>query len=426
MRVLVVGKGGREHAIVWKLKQSKLVKEIFVTTGNGGICPIAHCLPIEPMDINSLVKFALENQIDLTVVGPEDPLAAGIVDEFEKWGLDAFGPNRRAAQLEADKSFAKGFMRDYGIPTGDFEVFESPKSALAYIRKKDLPIVFKASGLAAGKGTFILKNKKDAERVVDEVMVERRLGKAGERVVIEECLTGPEVSIFALVDGQTIMYLPSARDHKRLKDRNRGPNTGGMGAYAPVLIEPETMRFIDEVIVKPTIWALGDNDIIYQGVLYCGLIITPTGPKVLEFNVRFGDPEAQVVLPLIETDFMTLLLATRRKELHGVELRLSDQTAVCVIIASGGYPGPYEKGIPIEIDLKREMRNVVLFHAGTVLKDGQLLTNGGRVIGVTGVDKTIEGARAEVYEAIKGIRFKGMYYRRDIGSYGVKKGGKIG
>ncbi|HIE05485.1 MAG TPA: phosphoribosylamine--glycine ligase, partial [bacterium (Candidatus Stahlbacteria)] len=227
MRVLVIGKGGREHTIIWKLKQSKLVKDIFIATGNGGMCQMGHCLPIDPLDIDGLVKFALENQIDLTIVGPEDPLAAGIIDEFEKWGLDAFGPTKKAAQLEADKSFAKDFMRKYGIPTAEYEIFESPKSALAYIRKKGLPVVLKATGLAAGKGAFVLTKKKDVARVVNEVMVERCLGKAGERVVIEEYLSGYEVSIFALVDGQTIMYLPSAQDHKRLLDRDRGPNTGG-------------------------------------------------------------------------------------------------------------------------------------------------------------------------------------------------------
>ncbi|RKX70474.1 phosphoribosylamine--glycine ligase [candidate division WOR-3 bacterium] len=422
MRVLVIGKGGREHAIVWKLKQSKLVKDIFIATGNGGICRLGHCLPIDPLDIDGLVKFALENQIDFTVVGPEDPLAAGIIDEFEKWGLDAFGPSRRAAQLEAEKAFAKDFMRRYGIPTGEFEIFDSAKSALAYIRKKGVPIVVKASGLAAGKGTFVLTKKKDVERVIDGLMVEKRLGKAGERVVVEEFLSGYEVSVFALVDGQTIMYLPSAQDHKRLLDRDRGPNTGGMGAYAPFTIDPKLMKFIDEVIVKPTIWALSDNDIIYQGVLYCGLIITANGPRVLEYNVRFGDPEAQVILPLIETDLMTLLLATRRKELHGVELKLADRYAVCVILASKGYPEKYEKGFPITIRAK-ESEDLVIFHAGTIYKDGEFLTNGGRVLGVTGIDKTLKGARNRAYQAIEKIGFENMYYRKDIGAYGLRRTG---
>ncbi|NHM28277.1 phosphoribosylamine--glycine ligase [Desulfofundulus sp. TPOSR] len=415
MKVLVVGGGGREHALVWKLKQSPRVKEIFCAPGNAGIASLARCVPIGAEDISGLVAFARQEKIDLTVVGPEGPLTMGIVDSFNQAGLAIFGPTARAASIEGSKVLAKEIMAKYGIPTARFAVFSDAGEAAAYIRQLNSPCVVKADGLAAGKGVIVCQTVEEALEAVEDIMVKGVFGNAGSRVVVEEYLTGQEVSILAFTDGETVIPMLPAQDHKQVYDGDRGPNTGGMGAYAPAPVcTPEVYRTALEDILIPTVRAMAAEGRPYRGVLYAGLMVTGEGPKVLEFNARFGDPEAQPVLILLETDLVEIIEAVLSGRLAEKEIRWRPGAAVCVVLASGGYPGPYRKGYPIS-GLDRVPPDVMVFHAGTALEDGRLVTAGGRVLGVTAAAETIPAAIEKAYAAVEQIHFEGMHYRRDIG-----------
>jgi len=420
VKVLVVGSGGREHALVWKLKQSPLAKEIYAAPGNPGMAAIAKCVPIQVGEIIGLAKFVKDNKIDFTVVGPEFPLAMGIVDEFEKRGLKILGPNQRAAKIEADKAFAKDFMHRYGIPTADFKVFYKKDAALSYVKSIDFPAVIKASGLAYGKGVAIVKNRREADMVIDEMLIQKKFGEAGQRIVIEEYLEGHEVSVLVLTDGRSIKILPPAQDHKRLLANDQGPNTGGMGSYSPYLLDRKTQNLIDNVIIRPTVLALLDNEIIFKGCLFFGLILTTRGPKVLEYNCRFGDPETQAILPLVSSDLLPVLLAACEDRLDEVELDYKNKMAISFVLASAGYPGYYETGKPIRIDAS-ETSQLLIFHAGTKLEDKRLVTAGGRVLTVTAIDETLKLAKLRALASIKKIGFEGMYFRPDIGASGMRK-----
>jgi phosphoribosylamine--glycine ligase len=421
MKALIVGGGGREHALAWRLKRSKKVKKLYAAPGNPGIAEIGTCVDILATDIQGLVRFANEKKIDLTVVGPEVPLALGIADEFTKHGLRIFGPNKNASRIEADKAFARDFMHRFGIPAPNYEVYETLSDAMKYTKTiNKYPVVIKASGLAGGKGAIIVNSRRDYEKTVDEILVQHRLGEAGKRIVVEEFLTGQEMSVFILTDGLTIIYLPSSQDHKRLHDRNRGPNTGGMGAYAPYPTNRRITNIIEQVIIQPTVLSLKDQGIDYKGVLYAGLILTSLGPKVLEFNCRFGDPEAQVILPLIEGDFFEPLCAVADRRLSDVNVKVKNHWALCVVLASGGYPFDYRIGE--EIDFKEKISSrALIFHAGTKKEDSKLVTASGRVLNVVATHENLKIAKQRVYSEIKKIHFKGMYYRKDIGNAGMKK-----
>ncbi len=421
MKVLIVGGGGREHAFAWKLSTSKRVKKIFAAPGNPGIAQIGTCVDILATDIQGLVRFAEEKKIDLTVVGPEVPLALGIVDEFAKKDLKIFGPDKNGSRIEADKSFARDFMYRFGIPAPRFQIYETASEAHKYTKTiNKFPVVVKASGLAGGKGTFIVTTKKEYEKTIDEVLIQHRLGEAGKRVVVEEFLTGQEASIFVLTDGVTLMYLPSSQDHKRLNDRNRGPNTGGMGAYAPYPTNRRVSNIIEQVIIQPTILSLRDQGIDYKGVLYAGIILTSLGPKVLEFNCRFGDPEAQAMFPIIENDLYEMLLAVVDGRLSDIQTKTKNHWSICVVLASGGYPFDYRVGEEI-VFKDRLSAKTLIFHAGTKTEDSKLVTASGRVLNVVTTHENLKIAKQKVYEEIKKIHFKGMYYRRDIGNSGMKK-----
>jgi phosphoribosylamine--glycine ligase len=372
-------------------------------------------------DIPGLARFAEDKKIDLTVVGPEAPLALGIVDEFTSRGLKIFGPNKNASRIEADKSFAREFMNKFGIPAPHFHIYETTAEALKYIKTINrFPVVIKASGLASGKGTFIVNNKNEYEKVVDEVLVQHCLGEAGKRIVVEEFLIGQEVSIFALTDGLSIVYLPSAQDHKRLYDRNRGPNTGGMGAYAPYPTSRHVTNIIEQVIIQPTILSLRDQGVDYKGILYAGLILTPVGPKVREFNCRFGDPEAQAIIPLIEGDLLIPLMAVAEGRLAEVQVKNKGLWSICVVLASAGYPYDYRIGEVITFKTRLDSKTMV-FHAGTKSEDSRLVSSSGRVLNIVTTHENLKVAKVRVYEEIKKIHFNGMYYRKDIGNSGMKK-----
>lgn len=421
MKVLVVGGGGREHALVWKLSKSKKVKKIFAAPGNPGIAQVGTCVDILATDIQGLARFAEDKKIDLTVVGPEVPLALGIVDEFTKRGRKIFGANKNASRIEADKSFARDFMHRFGIPAPAYQIYDTASGALKYTKTiNKYPVVVKASGLAGGKGTFIVNTRKEYEKVIDEILVQHRLGEAGSRIVVEEFLTGQEASIFVLTDGMTITYLPSSQDHKRLHDRNRGPNTGGMGAYAPYPTNRRVSNIIEQVIIQPTILSLKDQGVDYKGVLYAGIILTSLGPKVLEFNCRFGDPEAQAMFPIIESDLLEALLAVVNGELADCQIKVKNHWSICVVLASGGYPVEYRVGEEIEFR-ERISSKTLIFHAGTKVEDSKLVTASGRVLNVVTTHENLKIAKQKVYEEIKKIRFRGMYYRKDIGNSGMKK-----
>jgi phosphoribosylamine--glycine ligase len=421
MKLLIVGGGGREHALAWRLNKSKKVKKLFAAPGNPGIAQIGTCVNILASDISGLARFAEEKKIDLTVVGPEAPLALGIVDEFTKRGLKIFGPNKNASRIEADKSFAREFMHQFGIPAPRFQVYGTASEAHKYLKTiNKFPVVVKVSGLASGKGTFVVNSRKEYEKIVDEILAQHRFGEAGTRIVVEEFLTGQEASIFILTDGITITYLPSSQDHKRLYDRNRGPNTGGMGAYAPYPTNRRVANIVEKVIIQPTILSLKDYGVNYKGVLYVGIIITSLGPKVLEFNCRFGDPEAQAILPIIDGDFLTLLLAVADGKLSEVQTKTKNLWSICVVLASGGYPFDYRIGEEIEFASKLSAKTLV-FHAGTKTEDSKLVTASGRVLNVVATHENLKIAKQRVYEEIKKIHFKGMYYRKDIGNSGMKK-----
>ena len=415
--ILVVGNGGREHTLVWKICQAPSVGKVYCAPGNPGIARLAECVSISADDLDGLAAFADQHAVDLTVVGPESPLVAGIVDRFTERGLMAFGPSQRAAALEGSKVFAKELMRKWGIPTAQFARFTERVDALDYLKAHGAPIVIKASGLAAGKGSIVAMTQEEAAQAIEGIMGRRMFGQSGDEVVIEEFMEGEEASILALTDGETIAPLVSSQDHKRVFDGDEGLNTGGMGAYAPApVMSPELLEQVTDQILRPTIEAMKEEGRPYKGVLYAGLMITDEGPKVVEFNCRFGDPECQVVLPLLESDLVEAMEAVCEGRLNGVPLRNADGAAVCVVLASGGYPGPYEKGKVISgLERLETMDGVMVFHAGTAEKDGQIVSNGGRVLGITATGRDVRSAIDRAYEAAARVSFEGMHYRRDIG-----------
>ena len=432
MKILVIGSGGREHALVWKIAQSKLADKIFCAPGNGGISKQAECIDIKAEDMPGLLDFARKQKIDLTVVGPEAPLASGIVDEFKKHRLRIFGPTKLAAQLEASKVFAKELMAKYNVPTADFKIFDNPSEAKKFIEKKGAPCVVKADGLAQGKGVIVAGTVNEAKQAVTSIMEDRIFKEAGNRVVIEDCLEGQEASIIVITDSKAVIPLASSQDHKRVFDGDIGANTGGMGAYSPAPVV--TRELFDEVLQKiiyRVIGGLVKEDIDYKGALYAGIMITKEGPFVLEFNVRFGDPENQAIMPRLKSDLVEVMLATTEEELTRIAnsggLSWDKRACVCVVCASGGYPGKYEKGKEIYgLEEAEKVQDVVVFHAGTkklTVDSCQLsekyVTNGGRVLGVTGLGNTIKEAIDKTYEAVEKIRFEGVHYRKDIGQKAV-------
>ena len=412
MNILVIGSGGREHALYWKLSESPQTEQIYAIPGNPGMGASA---AIALDDHAAILRFVKEHEIGLVVVGPEVPLMNGLVDELEAAGIRAFGPRANAAEIEGSKSFAKDLMKKYGIPTARYEVFTAAEPARAYIRQEGAPIVVKADGLAAGKGVIVAMTEQEALDAVDAIMEDHSFGDAGARVVIEEFMEGEEASLLAFTDGTTIRPMISAQDHKRAYDGDRGPNTGGMGTYAPApVMTPEMTERAVEEILKPTIAAMAKEGRIYCGCLYLGLMVTADGPKVVEFNARFGDPETQVVLPLLDSDLVAIMCACADGTLADVPIRWKDDAAVCVVLASGGYPGHHEKGQEIHGLADAEAMGALVFHAGTAMKDGKLVTNGGRVLGVVGRGADISSAVDAAYAAATKISFKDAYYRKDI------------
>jgi len=417
MKVLIIGGGGREHALAWKIAQSPKVDKLYCAPGNGGIAALAQCVPIKALDIEGVVRFSREEQIDLVMVAPDDPLAAGMVDALDAAGIRAFGPRKNAAVIESSKAFSKNLMKKYGIPTADYEVFDNMEEAISYLQKSSYPIVVKADGLALGKGVIIAQDLEEASNAVREMMSDKRFGSAGDRIVIEEFLEGPEVSILAFTDGKTVVPMVSSQDHKRALDNDEGLNTGGMGTFSPSrLYTDELDSYCMEHIFRPTIEAMNRENRKFKGVLYFGLILTKNGPKVLEYNARFGDPETQVVLPRLKTDIIDIFNAVIDETLDSLKIEWDNNAAVCVILASGGYPGKYATGLEIS-GLKEAEKDpsVILFHAGTKLESGRLFTSGGRVLGVTATAESMDKAREKAYAAVDKVRFEGMHYRKDIG-----------
>ena len=418
MKVLVIGGGGREHAIIRKLKESPKVDKIYCAPGNGGIAKDAECVAISAMDLDGAVTFAKEKQIDLVFVAPDDPLAAGMVDRFEEAGIPAFGPNAAAAQIESSKVFSKNLMKKYRIPTAKYEVFSDPKEAVAYIEKNNqFPIVVKADGLALGKGVLIAADLTEAKDAVKKIMEDKAFGASGNQVVIEEFLTGPEVSVLAFTDGKSVKPMVSSKDHKRALDNDQGLNTGGMGTISPNPHYTEAMaQTCMETIFGPTIRAMQEEGRPFKGCLYFGLMLTPDGPKVSEYNSRFGDPEAQVVLPRMKTDLVDVMQAVIEERLEEQPIEWHDGAAACVVMASGGYPASYPKGLEITgLDENGQVADAVVYHAGTKLENGKFYTNGGRVLGVTAKGATLEEALKKAYAAVDKIHFDGAHYRHDIG-----------
>ncbi|MBI4735597.1 MAG: phosphoribosylamine--glycine ligase [candidate division NC10 bacterium] len=421
MRVLVVGSGGREHALVWKLKQSPRIKQLFAAPGNAGIAELAECADLGASEVRRLADFAAKRGIDLTVVGPELPLTLGIVDEFESRGLRIFGANQRAAILEGSKVFTKRLMKKYKIPTGFFQTFYRVEDAKRYIQDVGAPIVVKADGLASGKGAIVCQTVKEALDAIKIIMEDRVFGDAGEKVVVEEFLCGEEASFLAFTDGETVLPMASSQDHKAVFDDDKGPNTGGMGAYSPApVVTDEVHRKIMEQVMIPTVKAMAAEGRPYRGVLYAGLMIKGGEPKALEFNARFGDPEAQPLLVRMESDLLPVLEAVVDRRLHEVDIRWRPEPAVCVVMASGGYPGAHEKGKVISgLRAAARLKDVVVFHAGTALSGGKVVTSGGRVLGVTALGKDVPDAIARAYRAVEKIRWEGAHYRTDIGRKGL-------
>jgi phosphoribosylamine--glycine ligase len=422
MKVLLVGGGGREHALAWKLAASPLVDVLYAAPGNPGIARHARCVPIAVDAHPALLAFAEREHIDLTIVGPEAPLVAGLADRFAERGLTVLGPGAAAARLEGSKIFAKELMSQHGIPTAAFATFQDRAAALRYCREVDAPLVVKADGLAGGKGVIVCPGRPQAEEAVQRLMEQRVFGDAGARIVVEELLTGEEVSFFALANGMSAVPLAAAQDHKTIFDGDQGPNTGGMGAYSPVpAFDVATERQVMETIVGPTIEALAKEGAQYRGVLFVGLMMTAAGPKVLEYNCRFGDPECQVLLPRLGEDLVPLLLAAARGEPLPDRVDWRAEAAVCVTVASGGYPGSYRTGLAIDgVDAAETTSGVRVFHAGTAEREGRLVTAGGRVLGVTATAPVLGEAISRAYEAIARIRFDGMHYRTDIGRKGIR------
>ncbi|MDP3297678.1 MAG: phosphoribosylamine--glycine ligase [Thermodesulfovibrionia bacterium] len=427
MKVLVIGSGGREHALVWKLSQSQRVDKIFCTPGNAGISEIAECLDIKTDDIGALVNFAKYEGIDLTIVGPEAPLTAGIVDAFVKEDRRIFGPDKLGAQLEGSKVFAKEFMLKYGIPTAEYKTFTSYLHAKEYIQLKGAPIVIKADGLAAGKGVFVAVSVEESIDALKLIIKERAFGSAGDKVIVEQCLKGEEASFMVLTDGKTFIPLATSQDHKTVFDNDKGPNTGGMGAYSPAPIITESLEAdIMKNIIKPVIKGLAKERINYRGIIYAGLMICDGKPYVLEFNCRFGDPEAQPVLMRLDSDLFDALKAASEGKLKDIKLSWKNDASVCVVLTSKGYPGSYEKGKVIKgLDSLKNRDDLMVFHAGTSVDDKGFVTSGGRVLGVTALGKDIRSAKENAYQAIKKIHFDGMHYRKDIGDKAIRRKIKI-
>ncbi len=424
MKILVVGGGGREHALVWKISQSPKVTKIYAAPGNAGMAGLAECAPIKAEDIAGLLAFAKAKAIDLTIVGPEGPLSMGIVDEFAKAGLRIFGPSGKAAELEASKRFSKDLMKKYHIPTAEYGVFTDKAAAAAYVLEKGAPIVVKADGLAAGKGVVVAETVEEALKALDLIMSEKAFGKAGDRVVIEECLKGEEASFMAFTDGKTVVPMASSQDHKRVFDADKGPNTGGMGAYSPApIVTKKLERKIMETIMVPTVRAMEKEGRLFKGVLYAGVMIHEGEAKVLEFNTRFGDPETQPVMSRLDTDLVTIIEAILDGTLSKTAIAWKADSAVCVVLASGGYPGTYTKGKEITgLAAASARKDVAVFHSGTVLKDGKVVTDGGRVLGVTGLGRSVAEAIDNAYAAVRDIQFEGVHYRRDIGARALETG----
>ena len=413
MKILVIGGGGREHALVWKLKNGNSSRKIFCAPGNPGIAEIAECVPLQVKQINELADFAEANKIDLSVVGPEDPLTDGIVDLFEKRNLPVFGPNRQSALLEGSKAYAKKVMERFNVPTAEYCEFDDFEKALAYVKTQGVPIVIKADGLAAGKGVTVAETLAEAETALRSIMVQKVFGESGTKVVIEECLRGEEMTVLAFVDGKTVLPMVPSQDHKPVFDSDRGPNTGGMGAYSPVPQLEKWLPEINERVLRPVAEGLAEEGTPFSGILYAGLMITENGPKVIEFNVRFGDPEAQVILPRLENDLAEIFLAVTEKRLHEVKLRWQSGASVCVIAAAPGYPGPPTKGLPITLP-EVHLAGTQIFHAGTAIQNEQLVTSGGRVFGISAQGTDIAEARKHAYSLLEKVQFNGKHFRRDI------------
>ena len=417
MKVLIVGSGGREHAIAWKVAKSSKVDKIYCAPGNAGIAEIAECVDIGAMEFDKLVAFAKEKAIDLTIIGMDDPLVGGVVDEFEKAGLRVFGPRKNAAILEGSKAFSKDLMKKYNIPTAAYETFDSAEKAMQYLETSKYPIVLKAEGLALGKGVLICNTKEEAMDGVKTLMLDKQFGQAGNTIVVEEFMTGREVSVLSFVDGNTIKIMTSAQDHKRAKDGDKGLNTGGMGTFSPSpFYTKEVDEFCKKYIYQASVDAMKAEGREFKGIIFFGLMLTEDGPKVLEYNARFGDPETQVVLPRMKNDIVDVFEACIDGTLDKIELQFEDNAAVCVVLASDGYPVSYEKGFEIKgLDNFKDKDSYFVFHAGTKLSDGKIVTNGGRVLGVTATGRDLKEARANAYEATKWIDFDNKYMRNDIG-----------
>ena len=417
MKVLIVGSGGREHALAWKVAQSPRVDKIYCAPGNAGIAEYAECVPITAMEFDKLAAFAKEQAVDLTIVGMDDPLVGGIVDAFEAQGLRVFGPRKNAAILEGSKAFSKDLMKKYQIPTAAYETFDSAETALAYLETADFPIVLKADGLALGKGVLICQNLDEAKEGVKEIMTDKKFGSAGNRLVVEEFMTGREVSVLSFVDGKTIKTMTSAQDHKRAGDGDTGLNTGGMGTFSPSpFYTDEVDDFCKKYIYQATVDAMAKEGREFKGIIFFGLMLTEKGPRVLEYNARFGDPEAQVVLPRMKNDLVDVCEACIDGKLDETDLQFEDNAAVCVVLASEGYPVKYEKGLPIRgLENFKDKEGYYVFHAGTKFDGDTIVTNGGRVLGVTAKGENLKAARANAYEAVKWIDFDNKYYRHDIG-----------
>ena len=427
MKLMVVGGGGREHALIRMLKKNPEAETIYALPGNGGIAQDAQCVDIKATDIDGVARFAAENRIDFAVVAPDDPLAMGCVDRLHALGIPCFGPEARAAEIEASKVFSKRLMQKYGIPTARCEVFDDAEAALAYVRTTPAPLVVKADGLALGKGVLICKSTQEAEEAVKHTMCDHAFGKSGDRVVIEEFLEGPEVSVLAFTDGKAMVPMVSSMDHKRAHDGDTGLNTGGMGTIAPnPFYTAEVAERCMREIFLPTMQAMNAEGRTFKGCLYFGLMLTKDGPKVIEYNCRFGDPETQVVLPLLDTDLLTIMRAVEEERLSEVDVRFKGGAACCVILASGGYPEAYEKGKAIDLGGADALNDTWVFHSGTAVKDGHLVTSGGRVLGVTATGDTLKTAIDRAYDAARRVRFDGMFMRSDIGKRALEVEGYHG
>jgi phosphoribosylamine--glycine ligase len=424
MKVLVVGGGGREHALVWKVSQSPRVSKIYAAPGNAGVAQIAECVSVKAEDIAGLLAFAKSKAIDLTIVGPEGPLSMGIVDEFQKAGLRIFGPARNAAEIEANKAFAKDLMKKYHIPSAAYGTFTDRSAAEAYARSMGAPIVVKAAGLAAGKGVVVAETIDDAIEALDLIMTKKTFGAAGDVIVVEECLRGEEASFMAFTDGKTVIPMASSQDHKRVFDADKGPNTGGMGAYSPApVVTKHIEKQVMETVMNPTVRAMEKEGRLFKGILYAGLMIHNGEAKVLEFNARFGDPETQPVLARLDSDLIDIVESILDGKLASLKIKWKSESAVCVVMASGGYPGPYSRGKEISgLEKAAGHRDVMVFHSGTALREGRVVTDGGRVLGVTGIGPSVAAAIDNAYAGVREISFEGAHYRKDIGARALETG----